>query len=346
MKALTNEVKKYVSKESPGDSKGLLLNIFCCLHEFYALIALDAIAKVRPFVHSHEKWEKDFHEYMEYFVSNLARVIYDYTVLAVLSELRHGCKSNLVLDIPNFMRSERYQIFAWAKEYTSNSILRTGEYLFSSDNNYWASHYGGDSWKAIAKAGLMYGKIPDLVFIDHCVDLCHNSGSYFDKRLGILACVDNSIFMKFLDAKKHSFNPYVELSQGVSYTFNNLVVRATNLEIIEKEKLTEVQIDRENRLFKYTACLQFSSLSDKRSFWEVYVDRSCVGASYFSDPNYFFELDLSEVFNYYPSFGFGEEDMTRVPKFKNDEKKYDEDGERVYDDDDDDYCRERRRGEY
>ncbi len=335
MNKTTKEV--YISKNNPGNYQSFLLNVFCCLHEFYALIALDAVAKLRPFVKSHEKWEKDFHKYMNYFISNLAKAIYDYTVLSVLSELRHlSFHSNLELDLIGFSEGQRYEILKWANLYTAESILKTGEFLFDSYNNNWENGYGGYGWEKIAKAGLMYGKVPDLVFIDHCVDLCHNNGSYFDKHLGILTSVGDREFMCFLDEKKHSFNPYIEISKGVSYTFNKLVERAVVLNIIENNK-TPLKTKECSVSKKSTCCLAVKDERDKQSFWNVFSSfkNNCYipcGESYFS------EIDLDEIFRYYIHFIFGEKDMTKIPIIRRGIQ-FNEDGERIR-------LNERRRGEY
>ena len=331
-------MKQFIEKEFGENStcKPYMLNIFCALHEFYALIALEAVAKITPFRHSHKKWLEDFNNYKEYFMSNLAQILYDYTVFSVLTELRHCDNSNY--EIPDFNGETRYSVLLLSQIYTPESILKTGVKMFDEDFNSWKGGYGGYYWFLIAKAGLMYKKVPDIVFIDHCVDLCHNNGSYFNKHLGILICTRdyrNSIFDSFLDKKKHSTNPFDEISEGVSYNFKNLVKRASNLGIIQENVIMNDTLDLNwddtkqqlflNRTQSFRIGYPYDATSESfgRTQWNILTYK--LSGRY--QLQYFDEIDLSEAFEYYIPVSWGTKDLLKEKIYRT-EKEY-EDGHNI-----------------
>lgn len=296
-----------------------MLNMFCALHEFYALIALEAVAKTTPFRKSHEKWLEDFNAYKDYFMNNLAQILYDYTVFSVLTELRHGDKSNYEFRI--FDNQTRYSVLRLSQIYTPESILKTGIKMFDEDFNSWHNSYGGYSWLMIAKSGLMYKKVPNIIFIDHCVDLCHNNGSYFNKHLGILICTKDyrdSVFNSFLNKKKHSCNPFDEISQGVSWVFKNLVKRAFNLGIIQNDIIMDDDLDccsdREQEIFlartiPFRIGYSYDDIAEsfQRTQWDIFSHK--ISSRY--PLQYLEKIDLSEAFDYYIPVAWGEKDLLK-----------------------------------
>jgi len=331
MKQFT-EVKE-IGFEDSSINRPYMLNVFCALHEFYALIALEAVAKITPFKHSHKKWIEDFNNYKEYFMSNLAQILYDYTVFSVLTELRHCNNSNY--ENPDFDNKTRYSVLLLSKIYTAESILKTGVKMFDEDFNPWKEGYGGYPWLLIAKAGLMYKKVPDIVFIDHCVDLCHNNGSYFNKHLGILICTRDyrdSMFDSFLDKKKHSTNPFNEISKGVSYIFKNLVKRAFNLGIIQENVIMNDTLDLNwndtkqqlflNRNQSFRIGYPYDNVRESfgRTQWNILTYK--FSGRY--ELQYFDEIDLNEVFEYYIPVSWGTGNLLKEKIYRT-EKDY-EDG--------------------
>lgn len=306
----------------------LFLDIYMCLKEFYAIIAVDAMKKTTPFKHSHEKWELEFDEYKWYFVDNLAKVIYEYTCCAVLTELRHCDKSNYyVTQIPNNIG--RGKALDLIKKFTPTSILELGVKMFDGTWNYWNSSYGGSTWQMIAKAGLMYGKVPNMVFIDHCVDLCHNNGSYFDKICYITGMnILSSDFLSFLNNKKHELNPQKVACQAQSYILQNLIIRGNNLGIFSLDENFEFEEWIQSPFKVYDR--EYAKL-DNKNRWYKENNTICEG---------FNKILLDDVFEYYHSVKFGDIDIFKTAKIIC-EPHYDEDG-----------CRreerrreERRRGE-
>lgn len=78
---------------------------------------------------------------------------------------------------------------------------------------------------------MLKGKVSDGVFIDHCVDLSHNSNVYFDKGAGIFRLWDEKTYKDFLD-RKRLCTPQ-ELIQGApGKELNRLLQRADTLQIL------------------------------------------------------------------------------------------------------------------
>lgn len=232
------------------------LNIIYLAEEFYALEAISCLlsgkdsSNFMPFRHSHEKWRSDFEDYRARFNAQLAQTIFDYTVLVVGAELRHS-ELQSDFEIVNFMPSchdddirrgerpanrpcHRSEAFTISREYTSDSILKCGEKYFDESEHDWWCEYGGNPWMLIAKAGLMKGNVADSIFIDHCVDLSHNNGCYFDKSAGIFMTLwesDIDEYARFLD-KKRSCGPEMLLNKTYGEEFHQLLQRAVNLGIL------------------------------------------------------------------------------------------------------------------
>lgn len=228
-----------------------LMNIELLVQEFYAIEALLAISSnkqygnFQPFRHSHHRWSRDFEGFRDAFISKLASAIYDYTVLAVAAELRH-CRKKSSYYIKDYYTESIYrdEVYDDCAVYDPCSILTAGLKMFDISWNDWAQSFGGAKWRQIAKAGLMKGKAVDCIFIDHCVDLSHNSSAYFDKGAGIF-CLENSRrYKEFLDVKR-CCEPHQLLKSEQGYMFRQLLQRAVNLGIIRDCALAAPSPDRD-----------------------------------------------------------------------------------------------------
>lgn len=291
----------------------ILIQVLPAMKEFYSIIALQAMAKTVPFKHSHEEWEQEFEEYADFYIKNLARVIYDYTVSAVFLELRHQSRSNLEIKFPASDGNSRQDTLNLMDEYSSISILKAGEFMFNPDNNDWASGYGGKAWYQISQAGLMYGKLPDMVFIDHCNDLSHNNGIYYDKEASILALnaynpnetsllgyMDGrKFFEEFLDFKRNAQDPRELLKVAQTFTLQKLIVKARILKIIKGVYKNAFKF--EDSLVPY-GISRYADLVTKNKFYEyTQVPNAKYG---------YWELD-DMLRNYHPiNFGTKEIDYT------------------------------------
>lgn len=135
--------------------------------------------------------DHDVQQALDTYVPNLARAFFDYTALACAGEARHAA-TKCSVHWYGYKDSgwQRRTLWEEALAYNPRDLLVECEKLFEEE---WRSeNYGGDAWARIARTGQLYGQVPDLVFIDLCVDLSHNSGNYLDKGvIFYLSCVDH-----------------------------------------------------------------------------------------------------------------------------------------------------------
>ena len=182
-----------------------VVGIFYSLELLYSL----TLKNYTPFMPSHEKLLDDIKKYRNIWIKKLAQIIYDYIVVVVGAELRHSYECSEYYHpkffgggwLKNMSRNECFE----DRTFDPDSILRLGENLFDKKKNSWKSSYGGEKWYNIAKAGLMHGKTPDVIFIDHAVDLSHNNSVFFDKGGGIVYCHVEE-YKKILDQKFRMVN--------------------------------------------------------------------------------------------------------------------------------------------
>ena len=223
--------------------------------EFYYLQMIECEAKITPFLKSHEKWIKDFNNYKEQITDKFAEIIFDYTVLVVGGEMRHGLSKASHYN-PNITQEVlRTSTFYQVKEFTPTSVLRAGVSAFDCN---WHCAFGGNAWKAIAQAGLLYGNVPNVAFVDHCIDLQHNNGCYFNKQdANIFRIYDKNRLDIFLgDKRNYSIDQMLSIWNIVSPIVYNLILRATNLNILSKKWLAVykniITIDTIQEVLNYT----------------------------------------------------------------------------------------------
>lgn len=253
----------------------LIGDILFCAREFYALEAIEILAQNKPterepyglipFKKSHEKWEADFRWYKSRFISGFASAIYDYIIKTVAGELRH-CYKRCNYCINGYMQDEvdidcRDDVFENIRFFNPHEILKYGEFLFDPVWTTWDSGYGGPKWQNIAKAGKLYKKMPDAVFIDHCVDLSHNNSSFFDKGGSIFLLKGSSSYLDFLGMKRYaSPKEVLENSKVVSVVTESLLRRGITLGILPSE-LNHLTICNFHRLFDRIAMISDSEFS-------------------------------------------------------------------------------------
>jgi hypothetical protein len=141
-------------------------------------------------------------------IPGLANAFFDYIVAACAGEGRHAeyrCHK-YYKGYPNTYdkdggESSRGTAAKFVLEYEPRSLLKALQTLFNKD---WRdSSFGGESWSKIAGSGLLYKTIPDMVFVDHCVDLSHNSGNFLDKGM-IFSCSSRDRYVRILESKKYA----------------------------------------------------------------------------------------------------------------------------------------------
>lgn len=208
-----------------------MVEILHAVREFYALQLMDSLRHPN---NCYEKWLRDFGAYKSQYNKQFANMLYDYTVLAVAGEMRHGGRQSEYYN-PNVpIGGSRSSAMEYAKGYTPQSVLEAGKSLFE-DGGWHDSSFGGDAWADIACVGLTREDVGDVIFIDSCVYLSHNGSFYFDKTdAGIFCILSVSDYGNFLNQKRH-YSPEQLVADGclrVSVELLALIKRGVYLGIL------------------------------------------------------------------------------------------------------------------
>lgn len=210
-----------------------MLHILSVVSEFYALQSLEALilqtGKFEQFRHSHEKWEMDFRAYQNAYNSKLANAINDYTLVVCAGEARHAWRHANFASHAFPHTEDRSESYRKCTRFSYDFIKESVNLIFDN-NNPWEGGYGGRKWGTIAKSLNYYHKIPDVVYIDHTVDLSHNNSVFFDKGADIFTgCGDT--YQDFLDYKRYE-SPKSVLSGIHAKEVFQLIDRAIVLQLI------------------------------------------------------------------------------------------------------------------
>jgi hypothetical protein len=185
---------KYFEFNSVSDKVKKLMNQYLnplqCVVDFYSLVL--AQKYFNPFTTPASSM-KFFDEAWARVANPLAAAFRDYCAIECWDELLHARYACEVYYPSALHKSQRLSC-------TPESILKATYDIFEKN---WEDDesYGGSSWLEIAKAGLMYNKVPDTVFIDHCVDLSHNDGLFLDKHSIFTNEFNDDLYMDFLSIK-------------------------------------------------------------------------------------------------------------------------------------------------
>ena len=150
------------------------------VNDFYIMEALTYHASQQShFEHKWKKFRKDLDKAYFELSSNLAYAMYVYGIMAAMGEARHrsACHDAFILEIEN--SKSRSDCYAYAKDYHPEKTAQVLTEFFTKYK--WSGAYGGQNWGNITNTMLMYGKWSDVAFIDHVVDLQHNTGTVFSK---------------------------------------------------------------------------------------------------------------------------------------------------------------------
>ena len=212
------------------------MDIMNLVEEFYQIQAVEVFMAMNgtfvPFKHSHEKWMADFTQFKQEFYARLGRAIYDYTVLLCAGELRYAHSQADYGFEWYASHRDRSEIWYLCTRYSDREIIRAALIGFNPEKVHWASSFGGEKWYNIAKAGNMYHKVPTEVFIDHCVDLSHNSSCYFDKGAEIFNLRSQSTYLEYLTKKRYAEDPTELFTLPKGQRFMSLVMRARTLGLV------------------------------------------------------------------------------------------------------------------
>lgn len=90
-----------------------------------------------------------------------------------------------LLSVENSLIGQMDLFELFPEKYTKIEYIRGMQILFNLNNDelfvFWDSMYGGKAWEDIAKIIGNRGNISDIIFVDNCLDLEHNTGSWFNK---------------------------------------------------------------------------------------------------------------------------------------------------------------------
>lgn len=202
--------------------------LFYLVVNFYALELIKGKMVVSP-KHFSRSWDKlwdDINNYSEQYNSKLANMFYDHIIKCVQCELRH-CKNHSEFYIPNFYGDGWFKNYDDQMCYASfafnpTEILRAGKWLFDDNNNYWCyedevCEYGGEAWQDISEAGLEHGKVSDIIFIDHLIDLEHNNEVVLFKPTGLFmhtARFGTAIYYEMLKDKRYQDDDFIRKYSG------------------------------------------------------------------------------------------------------------------------------------
>lgn len=312
---------------SYGKFRAIELNIETVCKEFYALQAVEATMHTQYGRHSHERWTQDFYDYKESFESKIAEMFRDYLALIVLGELRHAneySEKGLEFEFIDFnQKINRERCFIERRMFTKESTFRCGMKFFNELYNGWHESYGGTAWYGIAKAGLMYGKESNTVFIDHCFDLEHNGGCIFNKHAFLFDGPNDII--TFLDLKRKAMNTYQIICHAQTKTLRSLIQRAFNLGILEYDYSRYFQyISDSEAVFRFAIPDELFSFSLSEN---VYVNQFYEENQRLMNTNKWYTLE--ELLDLYHPFPWGDMDMMKEVSVFNTGKKY-ENGENIY----------------
>ena len=208
-----------------------MVDVYELVCEFYIIKQIEADMEIDEFKKSHANWENKFNTYKHDFINVFHQMIFDYTMLACAGELRHAktCSNKSHPDIPS--ACSRGVAMVTAKTFTQESLEKCMLDLFGPMNE-WKNGYGGEAWYKIASVLPMASKLPKDVWLDHCVDLAHNNGSYFNKTsANIFHYNYSSDLQSFLDWKRNGVVwDYKRLS--CSSFLSAIVLQAQQLKII------------------------------------------------------------------------------------------------------------------
>ncbi len=217
------------------------MNAVCVVQEFYALQTIEALPwKVEKFKKSHERWLHEFRTYKQLIEQKFAKALEDYTALVVYGELRHA-ENRAEFYHPDISQGgPRSSSYEEATLYDTLSIAVTGHIHFTEQR--WRASFGGEKWGQIAHA-LVCRLRPshhfdnNVVFIDHCVDLSHNSSHYMDKSDSkIFTISDGHKYRLVLDAKRDARCPKELLRSPFlkhTKTLRNLLLKGRNVGILQ-----------------------------------------------------------------------------------------------------------------
>jgi hypothetical protein len=190
---------------------GKRLNIISAITHFYILEEL-SLQNPPISLLQRRRWNEYMFEVnmiLSELTEKMARTIFDYLCVSSLGEARHAKNQARRYYIQEFQSHNqgRESVYNHAFEYNPVQFLPILKKVFL--RGMWpGGGFGGVKWGNIVNAALMYGTVPDKIFIDHVVNICHNGGTAFDK--GVIVYLSGRSSMHTILATKFVYKSFIE----------------------------------------------------------------------------------------------------------------------------------------
>lgn len=177
------------------------MNLLVLLVNWYTLLYLESLSnsydKINNAFYSHRnyKFREDLEKYLDIYTQKLNELFRDYIIVASSLEADAGAHGESHFKFPHSIWGPNEILY-----YKKEALIDTLKHCFR--DFLWSNEFGGKPWyDAVASLSI---KNP-IVFIDHVVDLQHNTGTLLNKGYLGLRGMSHSYteaFTVFLDAKK------------------------------------------------------------------------------------------------------------------------------------------------
>ena len=188
----------------------------------------------RKLMRSFGRFEEWLAEEYNALTTELAIVFFDYMALATWGEARHAWNYCSMVAPETSYKGNRNLAAREALHFNPKRFLPLLEKLFKVA--VWSGgSFGGQRWGKAAEYAQKYGKVPNNIFLDVCVDLVHNSGTLFSKPY-IIEPVTQERWQRLLSYKSGRKDGLVGSSHTMTFPSFPLaeqaVQRAITLEIL------------------------------------------------------------------------------------------------------------------
>ena len=257
-------------------------NFHLAVPSFYLLDALNYSIPKESFKESIQNLRDDVDSKRAKFNKSFARTLYDYLASACFAEFRHanregGQEPHFWLGInkkafPSSTEGQRKAAFKKARRYDPKNFLPILAKKFNEGD--WEDGYGDEKWGEIAKATMMYWKYPPEVFIDHVIDLEHNSGLCFDKGHMVEYNCELELGHWLNDKSRKDI---WESLHPVTPDIQRLIHRAVNLKLVDSEAWEEFDEDRFQEVCKEYLGHWFSTKAELRKELKLHFPKVAWG---------------------------------------------------------------------
>lgn len=190
----------------------------------------------------------------------LANLLFDVIVRMCFGEARHAYErcGYVIQEIAPKM--DRKTVYKFAEQFDPKTSLPKLRNLFLEC---WLQPYGGSTWAIIAETAMKYWSLPEVIFIDYCVDLSHHGGLAFDKPESGAFVWHKRKYMDMLDCKRNRSILEFDASLPVFHFVKTMLIRANNLkvtdlmpELITLEKYSYQHVQWGSKIISDPQCIE------------------------------------------------------------------------------------------